>query len=518
MSQDTHTFQNFVELPDSLKAIPKATNLGATDINVVIDVTLRLQRGKSIEEALQSGVRLTREQYEQEYGTPEAAIALVENFAHSYGLTTVEVSKARRSLVLKGKVRDFEEAFKMHLSDYRDEQGNVYRGRTGYIYIPSELVGIVESVHGLDNRPHARAMFQAVMHDSGTFAPHTGGTSYAPNEIGTIYGFPTGVTGKGQCIAIIELGGGFRQADLTKYFKGLSVHSPVVKAISVDNAHNSPSNPNSADGEVMLDIEVAGAIAPDATIAVYFAPNTDQGFLDAITTAIHDNVNKPSVISISWGAAEKNWTSQSMSSFNEAFKSASVLGVTICAASGDAGSSDGENDNKVHVDFPASSPYVLACGGTKLVAQNHKVVSEVVWHAASDSATGGGVSEFFPLPDYQKNAKVPVSLNSSKFKGRGVPDVAGNADPATGYKVLVDGQQLVIGGTSAVAPLYAGLIALLNQQKGKTVGYINPAIYATAGLCRDIVSGNNVTTANHLGYTAAAGWDPCTGLGILSKL
>jgi len=291
-----------------------------------------------------------------------------------------------------------------------------------------------------------------------------------------------------------------------------------VTAKSVDGGLNSPSTANSADGEVMLDIEVAGTVAPGAKQVVYFAPNTDQGFLDAITTAVHDTANNPSVISISWGSAEVNWTAQALNSFNEAFKSAAALGVTICVAAGDEGSSDNVPDGKVHVDFPASSPYALACGGTRLVANGNAVSNETVWHDNNTSATGGGVSEIFPLPDYQQGKGVPVSA-STKFAGRGVPDVAGDADPVTGYQVVVDGQALVIGGTSAVAPLMAGLIALLNQQSGTQAGFVNPKLYANpAQSCRDITTGDNITTSTNLGYAAAIGWDACTGWGVLNKI
>lgn len=258
-------------------------------------------------------------------------------------------------------------------------------------------------------------------------------------------------------------------------------------------------------------------IAPGAKIAVYFAANTDQGFMDAITQAIHDTDNKPSVISISWGAAEVNWTQQAMDNFNESFKTAAAIGVSICVAAGDSGSSDGQSDGKVHVDFPASSPYALACGGTKLQTSGNTIIAETVWHESSTSATGGGVSTYFALPDYQQYANVPKEPDTG-FKGRGVPDVAGNADPDTGYNVLVDGQQMVIGGTSAVAPLMAGLIALLNEQSGNAAGFINPVIYAKPALCRDITSGDNKTTSGNTGYTAGPGWDACTGLGVLSKL
>ena len=172
------------------------------------------------------------------------------------------------------------------------------------------------------------------------------------------------------------------------------------------------------------------------------------------------------------------------------------MGVTVCVACGDNGSTDGETDGEDHVDFPASSPYSLACGGTTLKISGSSISSEVVWNGLpNDGATGGGVSETFPLPTWQANAKVPPSDNPGNFKGRGMPDVAGDADPATGYQVQVDGSSFAVGGTSAVAPLWAGLIALFNQSLSKPVGYLNPGLYQTiaeqANTFRDITSGNN---------------------------
>ena len=252
-----------------------------------------------------------------------------------------------------------------------------------------------------------------------------------------------------------------------------------MTSVAVDGGSNTPTgSADGPDGEVMLDIEIAGAIAPKAKIVVYFTSNTSQGFLDAITQAVHDTVNNPSVISISWGGPEANWTGQAFEQFDQAFQAAAAVGVTITVAAGDNGSSDGVSDGQAHVDFPASSPNVLACGGTRLNATSTKISSEVVWNEPSDGATGGGISDQFPLPDYQKNAGIPPSANSGKRIGRGVPDVAANADPATGYPIRVDGDNAVVGGTSAVAPLWAGLIALLNQGLGKPVGFLNPTLYS----------------------------------------
>jgi kumamolisin len=260
---------------------------------------------------------------------------------------------------------------------------------------------------------------------------------------------------------------------------------------------------------VMLDIEVVGAIAPQAKIAVYFAPNTDAGFLDAITTAIHDTTNKPSVISISWGGPESTWTAQAMTAMDQAFQAAATLGITVCIASGDNGSSDSVNDGGDHVDFPASSSFALACGGTSLQASASAINSETVWNdGANGGASGGGISGFFAKPVWQ------ASLNAVDAQGkvvaltqRGVPDVAGNADPQTGYEVRVDGTASVIGGTSAVAPLWAALIARVNELSGKPAGFLNPQLYQNPKALRDITSGNNGD------FAAAAGWDACTGLG-----
>ena len=337
-----------------------------------------------------------------------------------------------------------------------------------------------------------------------------GGVSYAPLQVAQAYAFPSGTTGAGQCIGIIELGGGYNAADLASFFGNIGVPTPKVTAVSVDGAINSPTgDPSGPDGEVELDIEVAGAVAPGAEIAAYFAPNTDQAFIDAITTAVHDATLKPSVVSISWGGPESSWTAQARDALKSACQDASTMGVTILAASGDDGASDGSSNGAPTVDFPASSPYVLGCGGTKLTLSGASIGSEQAWNELSsgEGATGGGVSEVFALPSYQQSAKVPKAPNG--FAGRGVPDVAGDADPETGYNVVVDGEQTVIGGTSAVAPLWAGLLALMNQSLGTNVGYVNPLLYAANAekTFHDVTSGSNGD------YSAGPGWDACTSLG-----
>jgi kumamolisin len=492
--------------------LPGARAIGPARADERIEVTLRLRAKAPLQAHAAAGASadvhpaqrryLTRDEYEAAHGADDQDIARVAAFARDAGLAVVQVDAGRRSVVLAGDVATMSKAFDVTLAEYEHDNGS-YRGRTGTISVPADLDGIVQGVFGLDDRPHAQPHFQR--HVAARSVRSVAAKAFTPPELARLYDFPTGADGSGQCIGIIELGGGYKPSDLKTYFKSLGLAVPKVKAVLVDHARNHPTNADSADGEVLLDIEVAGAIAPKATIAVYFAPNTDQGFLDAITTAIHDKVHKPSVISISWGQAESGWTAQSMDQMDQAFQAAAAMGVTICAAAGDTGSGDSVEDGQPHVDFPASSPYVLACGGTKLLAASATTIgSETVWNEGpTTSATGGGFSTHFAVPAYQSQVAAGKS-------GRGVPDVAGDADPNTGYDVRVDGEDLVIGGTSAVAPLWAGLVALMNQKLGHPVGFLNPMLYgslAGKGVTRDITSGNNGA------FHAAAGWDPCTGWG-----
>ncbi|MHB8600690.1 MAG: S53 family peptidase [Ktedonobacteraceae bacterium] len=216
---------------------------------------------------------------------------------------------------------------------------------------------------------------------------------------------------------------------------------------------------------------------------------------------------------MSWGSAESNWTAQAMQAMDLAFQAAAAMGVTVCVAAGDNGSADAVTDGLAHVDFPASSSYALACGGTRLEAANNSAPTETVWNDSANSATGGGISDVFDLPTWQANAQVPPSVNANHRVGRGMPDVAGDADPQTGYSVYVDGQSAVFGGTSAVAPLWAGLIALINQQRGQAIGYLNPILYQNY---TQLVQANalcDVTTGNNGAYSAGPGWDACSGVG-----
>lgn len=478
-----------------------------------VAVSVVVQRNQPLNLDALCGRHLDHENYAARHGADPVALERVRAFAEASGLTVDESrsSALRRTVALQGSAEAMQQAFGVDLLEHTGETGT-HRVCRGNVHLPAECAAVVEAVLGLDTRPQVTPYLRHVERNASTDTPAEP-VSFTPDEVADLYNFPVHPTGVGQTIALIELGGGFSASDLAVYFTHLGLWPPTVHTVSVDGAVNAPGDPQGADGEVMLDIEVVGAVAPGATIAVYFAPNTERGFLDAVTSAIHEPIpgttQRANIISISWGAPEPAWTRQAMLAMDAAFQSAAALGITVLVAAGDNGSSDGVVDGRSHVDFPASSPHVLACGGTTLDAIDGLVVSETVWNELpfGDGATGGGVSAVFLLPAWQQHANVPHARRSAA--GRGVPDVAGNADPKTGYQVMVGGQFGVLGGTSAVAPLWAGLVARMNQMRGKPLGFLNPALYTTvAGKAfRDVTQGNNGA------FKAGPGWDPCVGLG-----
>ncbi len=514
--------------------LPGARAFGPADPRERFEVTvlLRPQARAALDERVARLTRgdrtagiLSREDFAADHAASASDLAAIKDFAHTHGLSTVQEAPDRRTLVLSGTVAQFSGAFGVDLKRY-EHDGGTYRGREGVIHVPEALEPIIVAVLGLDDRPQAETHFRirtprrsgsatrTIAERASPARARSAAVSFSPTQIASLYGFPS--TGaQGECVAIIELGGGYRPQDLAQYFARLGLSAPAVTTVSVDHAGNRPTgDPNGPDGEVMLDIEVVGAIAPGVRIAVYFAPNTDAGFLNAVTSAVHDAVLRPSVISISWGGPESSWTAQAMTALDQAFQAAAALGITVCVASGDSGSSDGVGGTGAHVDFPASSPFALGCGGTSLRASGTAIASEVVWNdGARGGAGGGGTSTFFPAPAWQKGLMATSAAGARRaLSGRGVPDVAGDADPQTGYEVRIDGTDTVIGGTSAVAPLWAGLLALGNARHKRPAGYVNPLLYALAGgtqgrALRDVTRGNNGA------FKAAPGWDACTGLG-----
>jgi kumamolisin len=510
-------------LPDVVQTAPLNTQERA-------EITVVLRRRAEIPEEIVAGPTvLSHDELAGQYGADPADVDLVRRELGSRRLEVTAVHPVTRRVKVAGTLGDLSSAFGTTLRQVSSPgpggRGRVtHRYREGPLFLPPALDGVVIAVLGLDTRPQAQPHFRTQ-----SDAAAAQGTSYAPNQVAGIYDFPAGTTGAGQTVAVIELGGGFTTSDLDAYFGGLGIATPSITAASVDGASNNPGDTSGASVEVNLDIDVIGAAAPGAAQVVYFAPNHgDQGFVDAISDAAQATP-VPIAISISWGQSEDSWTAQGIAAMNAAMSDAAALGITVCVAAGDNGSSDGVNDGQVHVDFPASSPYALGCGGTTLLADpaTGVVTSEVVWNelASGEGAGGGGVSDRFPLPSWQVNAGVGPRASAQPAAGsmdgsaadaswRGVPDVAGNADPVTGYQIYQGGKPQVIGGTSAVAPLWSALIARLAEATGQRFGLLQPLLYAGISPGTEVPGFRDITSGNNGAYSAGPGWDSCSGLGV----
>jgi|SRR3989338_5097823 len=446
----------------------------------------------------------------------------IGEFIQSIKLNGLEIENKKEEIEIKGSVKNIEKYFdvKYKLVKINNEE---YIECDDIFKIPI-IQEYIEGIVGTNNKKVGKTYHRKTkigkLNKEGKIDLVNAEASpsyYTPVQIGQLYKFPKIGTvkgknikldGKGQVISIIELGGGYRQSDINTYFNYLGLPIPTVVSVSVDGAINSPSNANTADAEVALDIQIAAAIAPKATIVVYFAPNTDIGFYNGIKAAINNTKYNSKIISISWGAPEPTWARSSLKAYNNLFNLARSKGINIYCASGDNGFTDGIG-NKPHVDFPGSSPHIISCGGTKITGAT-TITNETVWNNSSSSATGGGVSSFFPKPVYQKPFVIPVEP-TTRFVGRGVPDICAHADPTNGYLVYIDGDFYVVGGTSAVSPLWSGLTALLNQSFNTTLGFMNALLYNYCSNGKYCV--NDILIGNNGFFSAHRSWDSCTGLG-----
>jgi kumamolisin len=552
-------------LPGSTrKPVPTAKLIGKSDPNQNITVSIYVRRNPNPPAPAVQKVaafdkqlpgerpKITNEEFNALYGADPADLKKVADWAKTVDLKVNDQSVAKRSMKVEGTIGAIEKAFNIELNEYEHPEEGHFRGRQGDVHIPSELLGVISGVYGLDTRKVGDERIRKIngrsadwklfkksnkkLHGVTAFAklsnPWPG--TFFPPQIAQLYQYPPGLDGTGQNIAIFAFNGdssgdprgGYKLASLKTYFEQvLGGKTPAIQDVVVQGPGNDPGPDSEASekngdstGEVMLDMCVVGSVAPGAKIFMYFTEFTTQGWLDALSEAITD-ANDVSVISISYGNPEDDpdgaWTAMGVKQVNDAFEAAIAKQISICVAAGDDGSSD-QVSSGAHVDFPASSPNVLGVGGTKLLAtagSPASIANETVWNETQiqDGATGGGISAIFSKPDYQGGANVPVSVNPGHVVGRGVPDVAAVGDPVTGVVIMhVNGTKLEpIGGTSASAPLWASLIAILNQGLNARCGFLNPILYdkAEKGVLNDITSGNNGA------YSAGPGWDACTGLG-----
>jgi kumamolisin len=555
--------EDMIPIPGSNRAaVPRAKLIGKSNYKAQIKVSIYARQrpaaaggsGPKLDE-LNSKLPGQREylrgqDFNAVFGADPADLEKIAEWAKASKLKVLDSSVPKRRVLVEGTIGDICKAFGTELNEYEQPEGGHFRGRVGQLHVPADLSGVVQGVFGLDTRPvgrprNRRGNFEPVkidtvvstgkrrdVADTIPVSPFQG--AFFPPTIAQLYDYPQGIDGTNENVAVFAFNGGgspdprggYSLAALQKYYENvLGGKAPAIKNVVVQGPGNNPgpdtpasSKRGDSTGEVMLDMCVVGSVAPGANIFMYFTEFTSQGWVDALQEAITDN-NEISVISISYGNPEDDpqgaWTAMGVQLVNQAFQAAAAKGITVCCASGDDGSSD-QVANGAHVDFPASSPFVLGVGGTKLVASNGTppaITSETVWNETmqNEGASGGGISAVFTKPTYQSSANVPPSSNPPHNVGRGVPDVAAVADPVTGVVVMrIDGQHLEpIGGTSAAAPLWASLIARLNQGLKSHCGFLNPILYGNGlrGAFRDITVGNNGA------YSAAPGWDACTGLG-----
>jgi kumamolisin len=516
--------------------LPGEQRAGKTDPHSELKLTLVMRRRHELPDLHPLGAKsihhrehLTREDLSRRHGAVTGDLAVVRRFARKHHLEIGEVDLARRTVELCGKAHDVEKAFAVTLVEMSHPRGN-YRRAMGRGGIPDALAGVVESVLGLSTRHCAR---RCRVHHSNTLQPF-----WTVPQMARAYGFPRSLHAQGQSIALVELGGGFHKDDLRKYFARLRRPMPRIRVVSVGGAKNDPAPVSDikmlldviagkrklsdcpqdamaaaqATLEVTMDIELVAALAPGAEIVVYMAPPTEQGIYHAVSRALRGGKKLPCAISISWGEPETGVSRAYLTTVDEALRDAAMLGVTVCVSSGDEGAMNGATDGKPVVNFPASSPHVLSCGGSSVHVAENSELHEAAWNCTlhgMHGATGGGVSRHFAPPAWQKEHNVP--LGPTGRRGRGVPDVAGPADPHQGCEILAGGRRCSSAGTSAVAPLWAALIACLSNHFDKRCGYLTPLLYRHAA--QGSQSLRVITRGNNGFYEAAEGWNACTGLG-----
>ncbi len=474
---------------------------------------------------------LTPEEWRQEFGADAQDLDRVADFARQQRLKVTEVDAGLRSVIVEAPLHRLEEAFRVRLRAI-EYAGATFRTHLGPLLVPEALESKIAAVEGLDSTP--------VPHP----APPCGERTEHHVEVrrvGELYGFPMSRTGKGQTVVIVLLGGGFHRQDLDRYFAGLGLAVPRIEVMEIGGAKNRPASSaavqqllkaqglepkplggeedpgtgqDSASGvawtiEATTDLQILGAMVPEARIVAVFAANTQDQQVAAIETALgadfKEEYGLPTVISCSWGEYEHKFRDDRRRTMEDALAKAATLGVTVCFSSGDFGGGP--------VYYPASSAYALACGGTSIVTSPAEAaLEEAVWREEGPQiyfASGGGVSEVFAAPEWQKAAV-------AKWGGarRGVPDLAALASRRRGYALIIGDAEVGMGGTSSAAPLLAGLVVQVTEanqdlKSGYRVGWLTPLLYGERfhGAFVDVTRGDNGL------FRAAEGWDPCTGLG-----
>jgi kumamolisin len=499
-----------------------------TDLNQEIMISVYLRRdkhenGMTLQEYTDAVIAksmpiLTRDQFAYQFGAIEDEVAVVTDWATAQGLTVLDANSSAATVKILGTAGQYNTLFKIELQNAIDGD-RTYLTHSDELIVPVDIDDVVNLIAGLDNSMsfHSNAAIDPTV--PGPVDPNVI-SNPTPVDLAAAYKFPSSPgnaqsQGAGACVAIIELGGGWTTQNLTSTFSRIGLANPIVVDVLVDGGVNNPADAGPS-GEVMLDIYCVGAVIPSGKIAMYFAPNTFQGFIDTIIAATNDRVNNPSVISVSWGTTDTNWSTPSRQAFDAALQASIVQGITTFVAIGDYGTQAISGGPTYTVQYPGTSPYVISSGGTVITINNdYTIASEVVWKTGTSFATGGGYSSIYSIPSWQSGKgysyKTYPGGTVTTLTTRGVPDVSAMA---TGYSFYYSSSNLfgTFLGTSAVAPLLAGMMARINQLSGRRIGFVNASWYGASGAFNDITVGDNAAPAA-VGYSGTVGWDACTGLG-----
>lgn len=496
--------------------------------------------------------------FRRRYDPGDDAVDRVRAFAQKHGLDVQEVSRARHDVVVEGTPEQLHRAFGVELHEY-EHVGGRYYAHDDAIHLPDELTDVVDGVLGLDSVPlHTPCVAVAA-------AART--QSFTAAQLAQHYRFPSH-DAAGVTIALLQFGGGYDEHDLELFAKRFDISLPNVRAIAIRGPDgtitaNAPL-PSSrmaeiadlwrratsfaemtqhagadldafmASLEVTMDIELAAALGGGADVDVYFAPQGADGWRRAIYSAIGEPYagaparpgRPPAVISISWGQSESAFGETKLRLIHNSLNAAAVKGVAVCCASGDDGSANTFGKvTSANVNFPASSPAVIAVGGTHIIGKGEGA-REVAWKGellGAAVASGGGMSGFFDRPAWQQSSTFPLARGTwiapSRSKdaiGRWLPDVAADAAFESGVEIVVGGETLIGGGTSAAAPIWAALLARTASALGHHVADLNAWLYENAHneCCVPVHGGDNDVRDGAIPfYRATEGWNACTGFG-----
>lgn len=456
---------------------------------------------------------LKPQQFSDEFGPTQQQSDQVANFLRQSGLNVTSVSADHAVIDVVGTSAQVEKAFNVTLNNYQNNKGQVYYANEQAPQIPSELSGLVQSVT-LNNEPLWHTHLNTNVTANVGSGPAGG---YTPAELRGAYDvnplISGGYTGSGQNVAVFELDG-YVASNVSTYVSNYSLGSPAPKNVLVDSYNGSAGQ---GEVEVELDIEVINAIAPKAQVYVYEGPNSSAGVIDTYKKIATDNIVK--VTSSSWGQCENESAQSDINSEDSIYQQMAAQGQSIFSAAGDTGAYDCRDQSTLlNVDNPADDPYVTGVGGTNLTitgsGSSAGYSSEHVWNDSASSAGGGGISTIFTKPSYQTGTGTTNSYSNGK---RQVPDVTGNADPNSGYSIYSQGTWTVVGGTSAAAPLWAGIATLNNAYaaaNGKSnLGQANPTLYRMFNTTQTYAAYHDITSGTNRYYPATTGYDQASGIG-----